>query len=510
MTQSVAQRAATILENIKQELLVDNPHTENMDDGAIQLKQRLVEDIIVRHLKESFHATAEEEQSSLYKQLALQTHSDKFSDLQPELHDYLEVINATDVFMNTLTDFKDPKINILNDLSSNPMSTIKNISFRTLTVLEPMLQAYKRYPQPIRFLVNAVSWTINIALALAAVALFVVWSVPSEIMSLIAKIEKPFLNWLTRGLYAEINASYLEQHMNLGLQVYGEALRQAMIKEQSKQADLLKATTMQRTPNLFTSIEEDIAVEDPEETEKLIQQTKKDITEKYSKMSTSQLLEEARNNLITDKVTKYNEGEGTYGEPMNDERMRQIEQAVDQEITNEAKNRVPVGATTYYLHRLKALFYSIASPLQPENKLPSLMIKVGQVLLSPLALTYATALVAFDLLNLSVLFGSLALIVAIKAASLVVLNAPLYVIDGLSAASAFLRSEPKATNQVEEPIVEVAPALSQLGGEQKQATVLDPTYANQGSPAGHFNQPQPAQTTHAGSEPNNYNLHGID
>lgn len=169
-------------------------------------RERLLEAMCLDIFKKAFDrakadADADTSVKALYRQLSLHLHPDKLESKCPGIYEHLKREAALlQIPQQVLGGFK-PVQSLMQDILESPVEATQNLFSGLKDSLGSMLYAYKRYVQPFRFLVNTVSWIINIALIVALVPVMLAAGVILLTIHLALKLEQLLLNLITLGTY---------------------------------------------------------------------------------------------------------------------------------------------------------------------------------------------------------------------------------------------------------------------------------------------------------------------
>ncbi|MCW8400291.1 hypothetical protein OQJ26_16030 [Legionella sp. PATHC038] len=176
---------------------------------------------ITQHIDGAFASIEKEEQKKLYKKLALIFHPDKMKQTQPKLYEILEKRNLLETEANPDTQkrnlhdeiFKiisgrNEPDDLFNSLKSDPVKAGKAFVEKIWAKSSYHLPLYKRYYQPFRSLTNIISWTINIALVLAEIAVILSFVTCLILMSLVRNGNDFILDLITAGQLSKTIEKY--------------------------------------------------------------------------------------------------------------------------------------------------------------------------------------------------------------------------------------------------------------------------------------------------------------
>lgn len=387
MSKSVDQIVQETLETLKAEFKLSN--LANLSDRK---RDELREKTLVR-IKEiidhAFQQTEESNHKALYQALYLKLHTDKFKIKYPEVANYFEQLGILDELSKELQTHKE-KVDVFSQLGSNPIGSLTAIYQYLQDVLSELLFAYQRYPEPISTFVNVISWIINIALIGAAVVLAVPVGLLLGLVYGVNLLSDLIIQSLSEGRYQE----------ELNLVIADEMIA---AKEEF----------------VIQSIEASIAVIEQMEVPNKEEQLK----ELRAINTFEQLMVRFANTTLQ-----------LNGIPLTPDRLaaetQQQTEAVEAQLAAELAPRYHRRV----LLNLRAMGNAIAQPLPDGSfgdKTKSVFTKIGQVLSLPFVFIGTCVTELANITTSALTIGSIALLAAIKVASLAILNAPLYIYEGI-------------------------------------------------------------------------------
>ncbi|MGL5742837.1 MAG: hypothetical protein ACRCXC_09990 [Legionella sp.] len=376
MSQNPKQVAKETLQKIANDLVKTK--------REISLTREEVTTIITTHIDHAYNKVASEDKKKLYQTLSLYLHPDKEFPEHPELYSYLGQMEMKDEPFNILN-----RLNVKN--SAEVAKGLQGFLNYLAEVRKPMKESLDRYYQPFRFLAKALYWSVY--------SLSVVVQVMSAIAIVFAALGKSLANGIINwSLNLFTNDQYKKE-----LDTYAD-----LNMEEHRKAYLKSVRESQAQIFLWLNKEEE--------------------ADNIRAMSDDQLLEKLIFTEFKTKMTQIERGEIAFieEEPL----MAQIKAAYEQQIKDSA---VPTNLSRLKLISI-TLYNAITQPLDEVegNIYTSLFLQRPlQILAAPFILGAAAAVdLSFFLVDAARLaietISSLALL-----STLMLLNTPLYAVDGL-------------------------------------------------------------------------------
>ena len=368
-----------------------------VDETIERLKKSLLQPVMSKNkalqkihscLEASFAKIDVDKQSLLFRKLSVQLHPDRMFNLQPELYQYLLSIDLVDEPQKHLAllkdQFKEPNPFENIDVSTAPYNGLRTILNYLFIKGQAMLDAYQRYVDPFRTTIWGISWVINIVLITFAIVMAPPILALSFLNWGISKLEPIWLNFITNNEYDREIATYYKNNP----EAYSQAKKNYL--------DNQRKTIIENNPRLEADINE---MDD----------------EAFMRFFEASLFKEkqANNNLAEDE---------------EEECKKNIRIEIDSSIKSEQTMHGPTKITLV----AQALYHAIVKPL-PEGilaKLASILfVRTLLVISTPLVIAASAAIELSKYLTTALVYVAFSLLVAIKAASLLILNAPLYALD---------------------------------------------------------------------------------
>ena len=384
---------------------IDTIVTETMDDIKEKIKNVTSEEeaneVIKACLNTAFTQVDESDRQKLFKKLSLQLHSDKLHKHR-ELHEKLTTFGAVDAPQKLLNEYKQPGFfhafaeafteatEDFNNVAADPVQGTKNFLYSLFDKLTKMLFEYKRYPAPINYLVNIVSWMINIALVVGVIAAAIVIGIASIANAIVDSIKNNLANLITNDQYT----SEIETFKNSPVQ---------FAKARKSYVNSVRLISKFLKPEDAAEID---AMSDDQIIDAIVQ------NEYITKLMTRQML----------------------GIPTSEEDQAHLLLEAQENVNNKIKQKIQPHGWNKVVLMAKAFGHAIASPLSGGvfNKIALvLFVKPVQVLLiAPfIAATIAIELVRY--VNTVLIITAITAAVLAKVISLALLNLPLYFVDAV-------------------------------------------------------------------------------
>ena len=377
MPKEVAQLVEETIKNLKTKLTNEKPGTKEKAN-----------EIIKECLETAFSEVAEDDHKTLYKKLALQFHPDRMKDNQKEIFAILEALEIADAPMKELGNYQEKKANLFEDVAANPYTGTKNVLLYLWEKLAEMFNAYERYPQPLRLMVEILHWTVTIVLLAALIgAAITLAGIYYGIIWPVIELEKLFVNLVTDSRFDEEMKADPEDYAN-ARKIFLDTYR-AMFK-------------------LMDPLQEDrINAMNDEEF--------------YNTLLTSFYQKKLQDRYPNGNQTKAEE------DRLYAETKAELEESIKSSISG------PTGFGKLAA-QARALGNAIASPLPDEAGAAAvqvMFVKPLQVLITPIVLIASLLIETARYLYTATIFIAIGAALALKLASVVILNLPLYTADGI-------------------------------------------------------------------------------
>lgn len=450
MTKPIEEIVQETIDNLNQKL-----------GNATDLNEEKATAIIKECFDTAFsQISSDEERNTLYKKLSLVLHSDKFKILEKVQKSYaiLNQLKIADLPFTELKKYQQP--GFFSKIASNPVEGTLSLILFLGEKLARMSGEYKRYPEPIRTMVNIISWNINIVLIASLIALAVLSGIIFLVTTIVDTIQRYLINILSSNQYViEFSIKY-----NTGLE---RLTNDPVLFAQAKRTLLEQVKISAKKAGHNVENMGSVELEDLYLRELLNQKT--------------------QNHLDTKGYTLTDADLEKYKKEAKDEFNNLIKKIADETATKTAN----VTGFAHLAVICKAMFTAIAKPL-PETiggKLAAIfIIKPLQVLATPFVLIGTVTVELARWGNTLLIIGGIGAAAAIKVGSLVVLNLPLYLLDAVrfivNKIQAYVNAKTPGENGEKENQKDSAPNPSQQP-EPK------PTASKPGvdSEPGHFGNP---------------------
>ncbi|WP_115701487.1 hypothetical protein [Legionella sainthelensi] len=387
--------ARAVAEKIVKDLL-DTPRQK-------PLTKQEVSTLINKHIEEAYQNTTPAEITSLYKAFCVLLHPDKqFSAIDSRLNDYLE----QDELALTGEPFKVlNRINqkyLLKNAAKNPKDGFSSYMEYFDELMKPMEDSLNRYYQPFRFLAKAAYGMLSIFIGAAVFIGIIGFILATIVLEITNGLIHFTVNSLTNNQYTKELNDYLEPHF--------EKYKASFLKNYRAQ-----------------------------EIELLIAQQKEQEAEQIQTMSDDDLFSHIIETEVETKLRELFQQHIKPFTPNTEALMMQIRQQCTESLRNEINNNykqfIKNQASINDFTRLKlitvALYHAITKPLDQVdgNKLLSLILRPIQIAASPLILGAAILVELMSVITVGLVLTGVGLSFVAKAATLALLNTPLFVLD---------------------------------------------------------------------------------
>ncbi|WP_419419216.1 hypothetical protein ACNVED_11820 [Legionella sp. D16C41] len=357
----------------------------NQNTNSVQIIKE-IETIIVSALNQ----LQGDEKKQFYKRLSISLHPDKIETNEKELYSLLNAKKIVDEPFKILNTHYNKK-NIVNEIADDPVDNTLNLIVKLLDQASYHLKLYRRYYQPIKALVFIASWLINITLAVAVIGLLAMAVIVANAISTLDKIQEVLRDIVLGGDLKNLTAHLVREPIRFKIaeENYYTKLKDEFIK------------------NLEKSINHAKEPAQAEVYKKQLQEIKQMSVEDYKRYYINELAKKL----------------GKSPKAIEEEQRINIEKAsYKQHLTG--FNKLTTIATVFKNKVFGPL------PAGVINKLFSIFIARPIVaLLAPIVLAATAAIEVAKNLNAIFVLGGIVALAGLKVATLIILNAPLYLLD---------------------------------------------------------------------------------
>lgn len=458
---------------------LSHPEQGQSDKGL----RKIIFNVYSSHFKnvdEKYHA-------KLFQQLSLKVHPDKLNqenkdEIQSKLVNILQLHHLSlDTLQTELGNFKPSRSNVLQQLAADPNTGFKKLWEKSKIILSPMLFAYQRYYSPLNFVANGVSWLINIGLGFMGIAMLIPVNTINFFNTTLNKVADFFINLISGYAYnatidRHINKKYSEGEAN-----FWNELRFSLKEISKANSRAQRWFAKQYTPDfsdkdaldLYNAINAMLQQEPLAEYDSEIRtffkntanMTDNELDDKINSQFNQLNPDDLKNNMIQSSHQK----KCSKSELIDEETFSALLTEAEDEVEKQIKDAVTALITPIGFTKIGLTFKAMGSVVLNSN------LSVFRRAFNLLALIPVVLLIAvFETIRYASLAASMMTfitLVSIKAASLVVINSPLYLLDTVKYLCQCLRSPCIQDDAVMEPPATIAtcPALRGLGyGESKE------------------------------------------
>ena len=145
---------------------------------------------------------------ALYFKLSAEVHPDKLPQRHPALYAYLKRHNLVKQLQQSLNIYNGQDNNIIGEIYNNPVEGSQRYLNLLLSTFKSIFDTTKRYPEPIRSLINVLSISINVILVSAGIGLLLPIGLAIVALMLVEDTLLRFIKPAIKGQYGQRYEQY--------------------------------------------------------------------------------------------------------------------------------------------------------------------------------------------------------------------------------------------------------------------------------------------------------------